>query len=225
MSESIGIDSLLGSETMPNPYSTELAITLCRNEQDRPDVARARRRWKEDLNAALTCLAERFPQTFVLEGYRPHRPLKVGIAADLVTRCPELDRRVLSAALSAYARRVMYLKGMVAGAARVDLDGNPVGEVSAKDEEHAAAKLAEILAAREARRAAAVAEWKQAEASAAAAASSAERKAKQPATPAAVAAEQATRQPAIPAAAAPPAAKALRDRPVLRLPAFRSAAQ
>ncbi len=148
---------------------------------------------KEDLNAALARLAERFPQTFELEGYRPHRPLKVGIAADLVTRCPELDRRVLSAALGAYARRVMYLRGLVAGAARVDLDGNPVGEVSSRDAEDAAAKLAEILAAREARRAAAVA---------------------------ARGAEPIARQPAMPAAA-PPAAKTLRERPVLRLPAFR----
>ena len=37
-----------------------------------------------------------------------------------------------------------------AGAARVDLDGNPVGEVSATDAEHAAAKLAETLASHEA---------------------------------------------------------------------------
>jgi hypothetical protein len=50
---------------------------------------------KEDLHAALTCLAERFPQTFVPDRYQPHRPLKVGIAADLVARCPELDRSKL----------------------------------------------------------------------------------------------------------------------------------
>ena len=38
---------------------------------------------KQDIHAALAHLAEAFPQTFVLEKYRPHRPLKVGIAADL----------------------------------------------------------------------------------------------------------------------------------------------
>ena len=54
-------------------------------------------------------------------------------------------------ALAAYTRRVMYLRGLVAGAARVDLDGNVCGEVSAGDAEHAAA----ILASREARRIAA----------------------------------------------------------------------
>ena len=111
---------------------------------------------KQDIDAALARLAEAFPQTFVLEKYRPHWPLKVGIAADIPARCPAVERRVLRVALSAYARRVMYLKGLVAGAARVDLDGNPAGEVTARDAEYAAAKLAETLASREGKRAAAV---------------------------------------------------------------------
>ena len=152
---------------------------------------------KEDLHAALTCLAERFPQTFVPDRYQSHRPLKVGIAADLVARCPELDRSKLGMVLAAYARRVMYLKGMVAGSARVDLDGKEAGEVTARDAEYAAAKLAATLASREAKRAAA------AEAKGAA----------QFAKPAA----------ATVADAAPPAVKVLtlKKRPVLRLPAFR----
>jgi sRNA-binding protein len=150
---------------------------------------------KQDLDAALARLAEAFPQTFVLEKYRPHRPLKVGIAADIRTRCPELDRRKLSVALSAYALRVMYLQSLVAGAARVDLDGKEAGEVSARDAEYAAAKLAEILASREAKRAAAV-ETKSA---------------------------VRVTKPAVTPVAAPPVAKvlSLKERPVLRLPAFR----
>jgi len=156
---------------------------------------------KQDINAALAHLAEAFPQTFVLEKYRPHRPLKVGIAADIPARCPELERRVLSVALSVYTRRVMYLQSLVAGATRVDLDGNPVGEVTARDAEYAAAKLAGILASREARRVAAVIA--------------------KGATPVAKPAA------ATVAATAPPVAKvlALKQRPVLRLPAFRTAAQ
>jgi sRNA-binding protein len=152
---------------------------------------------KQDIDAALARLAEAFPQTFVLEKHRPHRPLKVGVAVDIRARCPELERRVLGVALGAYARRVMYLQSLVAGAARVDLDGNPAGEVTAGDAEFAATKLAEILAAREAERAAAVA------------------------------AKGAPRVVSPPAAAAPPVAKvlSLKERPVLRLPAFRRAAQ
>jgi ProP effector len=151
---------------------------------------------RKDLHAALTCLAERFPQTFVLEVHQPHRPLKVGIAADLVARCAELDRRELGAVLSAYTQRIMYRKAMVAGAARVDLDGNPAGEVTAADAEHATAKLTETLASRDAKQAAAEA------------ARRAERIVKRPAVPA-------------PLAATSPAARTLKERPVLRLPAFR----
>ena len=105
---------------------------------------------KQDIDAALAHLAEAFPQTFVLEKYRPHWPLKVGIAAAIPARCPAVERRVLKMALTAYTGRVMYLRGLVAGAARVDLDGNPAGEVTARDAEYAAAKLARILASREA---------------------------------------------------------------------------
>ena len=150
---------------------------------------------KQDLDAALARLAEAFPQTFVLEKYRPHRPLKVGIAADIPARCPAIDRRVLSVALSVYTRRLMYLRGLVAGAARLDLDGNPAGEVTARDAEYAAARLAGILASREIKLTAAV----QADKSAAR---------------------------ADPVAAPAPAAKVLpKEKPVLRLPAFRRAAQ
>jgi sRNA-binding protein len=152
---------------------------------------------KQDIDAALARLAEAFPQTFVLEKYRPHWPLKVGIAADIPARCSAVERRVLSVALSAYARRVMYLRGLVAGAARVDLDGNPAGDVTARDAEYAATKLAETLASREAKRAAAM-ETK-----------GAARIAKQTSATA--------------AAAAPPFTKVLtlKEKPVLRLPAFR----
>ena len=159
---------------------------------------------KQDIDATLAHLAEAFPQTFVLEKYRPHRPLKVGIAAEIPARCRELERGVLSVALSIYARRVMYLQSLVAGAARIDLDGNPAGEVTARDAEYAAAKLAGILASREARRAVKAKTAK---------AESAAPVAKPPA--------------ATVAAAAPPAATvlSLKQRPVLRLPAFRTAAQ
>ena len=148
---------------------------------------------KQDIDAALVRLAEAFPQTFVLEKYRPHWPLKVGIAAAIPARCPALEWRVLKMALTAYTGRIMYLRGLVEGAARVDLDGKACGEVTARDAEYAATKLARILASREA---------------AAVAAKGGER----------------VKPAAIPPSPAPPAAKTLK-RPVLRLPAFRRAAQ
>ncbi len=59
---------------------------------------------EQDMHAALARLSECFPQTFVRERHLPHRPLKVGIAADILARCPELDRRVLNAALGYFTR-------------------------------------------------------------------------------------------------------------------------
>jgi sRNA-binding protein len=97
---------------------------------------------EQDMRGALARLAECFPQTFVREKHLPHRPLKVGIAADILARCPELDRLVLNTALGHFTRRAIYLQGMVTGVARIDLDGNPCGGVSAEAAEHAAAKLA-----------------------------------------------------------------------------------
>ena len=103
---------------------------------------------KEQNNAALVRLAEQFPKTFTAEKHQPHRPLKWGIAADIAARCPDLKRRVRGTALSVYCGRIAYLESIVAGAARVDLDGNPAGEVAAEEAAHAAGKLAAALAAR-----------------------------------------------------------------------------
>src|SRR6185437_8633979 len=151
---------------------------------------------KQDLDAALARLTEAFPQTFVLEKHRPHRPLKVGIAADIRARCPAVERRVLSVVLSVYTRRVMYLQSLVEGAARVDLDGKAAGTVTARDAEYAAARLAGILASREAKRVAAAATNRVAR--------DHERAATAAVSPP-------------PAAATPPAATVLKQRPVLRL--------
>ena len=175
---------------------------------------------KQDMDAALACLTEAFPQTFVLEKHRPHRPLKVGIAADIRARCPAVKRRVLSVVLSVYARRVMYLHSLVAGAARVDLDGKAAGEVTARDAEYAAAKLAGILASREARRTAAVQANKSA-ARAAQTAATADREKRQARSFSSL--NQFLRETpvAAPAPAAAPASAAkvlLKEKPVLRLP-------
>jgi sRNA-binding protein len=176
---------------------------------------------KEDIYAALARLTEAFPQTFVLEKYRPHRPLKIGIAADIPARCPELERGVLSVALSVYTRRVMYLQSLVAGAARIDLDGKAAGEVTVRDAEYAAAKLAGILASREARRTAAVQANKSAARAARQTAATADREKRQ-AHPFSSLNQFETGDPV---AAPAPAATVLKQRPVLRLPAFRRAAQ
>jgi ProP effector len=77
---------------------------------------------------AIELLAERFPGCFAVdEGGR--RPLKIGIRQDLVA-FGILSKTGLKAALHAYCSTAAYRSLLVAGATRIDLDGNPAGVVT-----------------------------------------------------------------------------------------------
>lgn len=93
-------------------------------------------------------LVELFPNCFAAHG-EPKRPLKRGIIHDIYVRHPELNIELVSVALHDYARGRSYLTAMVTGAIRIDLDGNPIDEVTADAAEVAAKRLAK-LARREA---------------------------------------------------------------------------
>jgi len=73
---------------------------------------------------------------------------KVGIAVR--ERGSDIDRRVLSAALAAYAHRGAYLRAIVAGADRIDLDGVTAGKVTTAEAEHAVVELTGIVGRRQA---------------------------------------------------------------------------
>jgi sRNA-binding protein len=75
----------------------------------------------EQIDVVVARLAAAFPQTFVLEKHLPHRPLKIGIAADIRAALPDLPRGVLDRALAAYTKRLMYLQAIVVGADRIDM--------------------------------------------------------------------------------------------------------
>jgi ProP effector len=81
-------------------------------------------------------LAARFPQTFVADSSRPHRPLKLGIDRDLVA-LGVLDEASATRTLRHYCSRLMYRRSLVAGAVRVDLDGQAAGEVATAHAAHA----------------------------------------------------------------------------------------
>jgi ProP effector len=81
---------------------------------------------KQRLTAALELvgvLAERFPACFAVNPkYR--QPLKLGIHVDILTQLSDtIAPRDLSAALRIYVSNSKYLKALVAGADRVDLNG------------------------------------------------------------------------------------------------------
>jgi sRNA-binding protein len=69
-------------------------------------------------------LATRFPAAFVADRRQPHKPLKIGIDADLIA-AGHLTRREVKSALRCYTSRRMYHVAVAAGGSRFDLDGAP----------------------------------------------------------------------------------------------------
>jgi len=109
------------------------------------------RRWQA-IAATIALLAETFPHCFsVYEGRR--RPLKLKIHLDIqaVLDGGAITPVELHNALGAYCSNQVYLNYTRKGAWRLDLDGKPVGVVTADEEAHAKATLAGIKAKREAR--------------------------------------------------------------------------
>ena len=90
------------------------------------------------MHEGIPRLAELYPSCF----RQPRQPLKIGIHNDIVARHPELRPSLIARALKTYTRSLGYLETLTAGAARIDLEGNPVGSVTAADEEDAKRKIA-----------------------------------------------------------------------------------
>ena len=112
-------------------------------------------------DAHIAALAALFPAAFSAEPSQPHRPLKVGIGNDLVAR-GVFGAREVNAALRRYVDRLTYQECLAAGGARVDLDGNVVGEVSSEQRCRAQRMVARIKARQLAEAAAVKAESKEA---------------------------------------------------------------
>ena len=90
-------------------------------------------------------LAALFPALFGTEG--PRKPIKLRIQADLQVRAPGMfSKRVLGMFLSRYTTTTAYLRALSTATQRIDLDGQPAGDIA---EEHRAAALAELERRRE----------------------------------------------------------------------------
>ncbi|MDB5763884.1 MAG: proQ [Herminiimonas sp.] len=90
--------------------------------------------------SARTLLKE-FQEKFTV--FRECMPLAIGIDKQLVVRLPELERKVLRAALGIHTNSLRYLKGMAKATVRFDLDGNAAGEVTETHRTHASRILQE----------------------------------------------------------------------------------
>ena len=84
-------------------------------------------------------LAATYPATFNPDA---PPPIKIGIHVDLLARHPDLDPDTLRRALKRYCERRAYQVALAReGACRVDLDGQPAGEVLEDQRRFAKVKL------------------------------------------------------------------------------------
>lgn len=79
--------------------------------------------------------------------FRDFKPVALRIDKAIQARFPELDRKVVRAAMRTHTASTRYLKAMEKGGCRYDLDGQEDGEVTAEHREHAAQTLKERFAA------------------------------------------------------------------------------
>jgi ProP effector len=94
------------------------------------------------VDAAIALLAETWPACFSVFEQR-RRPLKIGIHSQIIAA---LDGAItpseLRRTLGYYTSNRWYLRATVAGAARIDLAGNPAGTICAEEAAAAVTRLA-----------------------------------------------------------------------------------
>lgn len=93
--------------------------------------------WLEHAQYGVELLKAYFPECF--KEMKEVKPLKIGIKQDLVkflsTRDDIMiaDKSCMVSSLSYYVNSTAYHKSVVEGAERIDLEGNPVGRISAEE--------------------------------------------------------------------------------------------
>lgn len=90
-------------------------------------------------------LVARFPAAFAEPG-QPKRPLVTGLHAAIYEACPDLKRWQVRQGLADYCGGPTYLRSIVEGAERINLEGEARGYVTAGQAAHAATVLAKLHA-------------------------------------------------------------------------------
>lgn len=91
----------------------------------------------QDARALLKTLQSSFPV------FNDYAPLAIGIDKQLLTRRPDIERKVLRIALGMHTNSLRYLKTMEKATHRLDLDGNVGDEVTDEHRKHASEILRE----------------------------------------------------------------------------------
>ncbi len=101
-------------------------------------------RWLEYAQYGVDLLRVYFPECF--KSMTEVKPLKIGIKEDLLKRLSTIenivteDKACMVKSLSYYVNTQSYHKSVIAGAMRVDLDGQPAGIVTAEEANYSVEK-------------------------------------------------------------------------------------
>ena len=108
----------------------------------REQAVRARRAAVKEFRARL---AAECPETFSSFDRAPRVALAIGIHRQLADRYADVPTKTRRLALKEYTTGAAYLRLLIAGAPRVDIDGALAGTVTQAEAEHAAKKLKNLF--------------------------------------------------------------------------------
>ncbi|HFR5706017.1 TPA: ProQ/FINO family protein [Escherichia coli] len=127
-----------GQGTAPTPQTND------NEEREREDMTPGKAKRLKEARALLEGF---WPVVF---SFRKPKPLKVGIAADLMadveTRGLPFTLEMLKSSLAIYTNRIDYLRALADGCQRIGLDGNPAGEPTEEQRARARKQLRHLLA-------------------------------------------------------------------------------
>ena len=133
----------------PNLTPAERRERKARVLAERKAAAARRAREKDERERFLSFLALAFPKAIFVD--REQRlPLKVGIAQDILDRLKNMEAQFQYfdkqryKILHNYCHSLPYLQKIADGVPRVDLDGNPAGEIEEEHRENAKAEIERI---------------------------------------------------------------------------------
>lgn len=131
--------------TTPDAAKTETQGQTATKPDDQKPQAEKKNTQSRNKNrvanqAAVTLMCETYPKAFDRDNVRP---LKIGIQEDILAD-EKVSKTKAKRALASYVRSPQYHKSLVAGADRVDLNGEPAGTVTEQEAEHAQTMLKQM---------------------------------------------------------------------------------
>lgn len=111
----------------------------------RPRSTKPKPAWLEDAHRGVALLKKQYPDCF-FSGDKI-QPLKIGIKVDLVNQLAKQadissdDKDCMLKSLSYYVNTLTYLQKVTEGAARIDLNGQQAGTISAEEAKYSLERL------------------------------------------------------------------------------------